>query len=430
MIAKEEAENIEEAKKAMENNNLPYARALLNKTLKVYPTHHTSNYLMATIERNLNHSTNALDYYSKLMFTENYRRKVILEMGKLYFKKEKYSQALECFEDLYSEALYAEDNEYRIQDLTYALKKSAEIYTIWGNYEQASKLYKLIVDFFLSNNYANNKEIFDAYTQLGHLSLKQNYIKDALSYFNLAVNPQNQKRRQALLEIAKIYYNEHELQTAQNILTFIIKKTPNSSEYILDANLLLLKVYAAQNKIDKALKIANLLLETNKKDEAWQELIFLLFKQEEYKQIVKILKRKKIRNPYIHNIYSISRLKLSKTSKYSSKVINLYENYSYNKILSKLQHNPHLNLNDDISHLLSLIKNTKLIPQYYYGSDIYDHYIIPLSNIGVINYENTDFIHVTTLVNTTNIVNVEPCYNLNGICKQTPLEEYTLTLQK
>ena len=181
------------------------------------------------------------------------------------------------------------------------------------------------------------------------------------------------------------------------------------------------------NMILFSLNILKSLLETEGKKEAEKQIIFILFKLEKYKEI-KVFKNIDLNdiNSYKTQIYFIAKSKTGEKTNFSSDIFNAYQKYSYENVLTNLKNK----INGNIKHLLETIKNKKLVSKYYYGSDIFDNYIIPITNIGFVDDEQTDFLWIKTLVNTNDIVDMFPCLNLNNEHKINNQNSIVLNLHK
>lgn len=396
------------AKDCLNANDFKQARYYIKKALSILPEHFETIFINGLIEKKARNYETAIKSFEYLASTATFRAKALYELGEIYFDLEKYYKSLEYFEDYCSEAVYAESILVSYQNQGKGLTKMAYIYNIVQDYDREIQIYNKLIELENTNKYGVPQNIYNIYLQIANAYFLKHDLTNTLKYYQMTIKEDNKYLDKTYVNIATLYFNNHNLDYAEKMLNMALNKNPQNN----DAKFLLAKIKAIKQDYDYSLKILKSLLKTNMQKEAAEQIIYLLFKMEKHEEIKQFTNDTKS----LPNILNIVK------SKKQELAIN--QNYSYEKVISNLKHTLNHKVNGNIKQLFKNIKKNMLLPQYYYGSDIFDNYIIPIANIGYIDNERTDFLYVKTLVNTHNIVDMYPCLNLNNdhkISDQNPL---------
>ncbi len=403
------------AKDYLKTNDFKNARYCIKKALSILPHHFESIFVNGLIEKKAKNYEAAIKSFEYLATTVTFRAKATYELGKIYFDLKKYYKALDYFEDYYSEAIYTENPLISYQNQIKGLTQMVYIYKIVHDYDNEIKIYNKLLALEKTSKYSNPQNIFSIYHQIASAYSSNHDLANALKYYEMLTTNDNKYQSDAFAKIARFYFNNHDFDLAEENLNLSLNKNNQNFE----AKFILAKIKAIKKDYATSLNILKSLLETKVKKEAEKQIICILFKMEKYNEI-KVFKNIDLNdiNSYKTQIYFIAKSKMGENTDFSSDIFNVYQNYSYENVLNNLKNK----ISGNIEHLLEIIKNTKLVSKYYYGSDIFDNYIIPIANIGYVDNEKTDFLYVKTLINTHDIIDVYPCLNLNNAHKISELK--------
>ncbi len=394
------------------------AQSLLTKILKQEPYNPEALYLLGLTSKVLKNYDIAYLSYEATLFT-TLRPRALHEMAKLAYQTGHLDNALNCYEDLYSELVNNLHTPERYHKLIDALEHIAEIYKLRQNYDAAILTYEKIILEEAHNPFGENKDKFKAYLEIGNCFFSQAQIALAIKYYNKVLTKKNPYYNHALFNIAKINFNNHNLEESISILKQILTRRP-SKEIEKETRILLANSYAANLEFSKAVQTLKPLINKQPSTDILERYVIVLFKAQKFTELIALWQSQSIKSSKALPLYLLATQEVNKTLNSQN---NYNENFTYQNLINRLSNSKDLSLkfNGKIKNIYKEAKKN-LISAYYYGSDNFDHYIIPLVNCGTVNFTKTDFIHVQTVINTKQIADITPCHNLNG--------EYSLNLQK
>ncbi len=417
-------------KKAIElrqKNKLKEALNIILELEKFFPNNHYILLEKGLELKKLKYYEKAIPIFEKLLYTDR-RNIALLELGNIYYLLNKYSKAIEYYEDLYSEALY-QDGNIAYYDKTSSLHHLGDCYHLLDQNDKAFLYYNTLLNETLTNPYRKKSDKLFVYSKLGNLYLEQGQVKQALTNYNLASQNNIIYSIIALLQIATIYLNNHDLTKTQQTLEKIINTNINLKEQkeniILNAKFLLAKSYIMDYNFEMAQSLLKSLKNTIYQKKSLEQLIYINFKLEKYENVLNLINSHNFllnENQNIKNIYLISQNRLGIPIASSSLGFNNYNSYNKEKIFNKID--KHLNLQKsakDICNELNLSKEN------FYGNDLYDNYYFTFPQIGIVDDQITDFIKVKTLINSDKVIDIIPCKSLNNELK---CQDEKITLQK
>ena len=426
--------NIRMAANERKQRNYSAAENILNRLLEFEPNNPYVILEQAILYRTMKKNDEALILLETIK-NSKLRSNVLKEMGRIYFLLKRYEEAIAVLEILQKE----NEDDYLIQIDT--LNALGNCYNHLKDYAKARYYYELVLEKqFLDSSLEEDRYL--TYAKIAKTYAKEGQIDKALTNFTKALEKKTNSTNTTLLNLAEVYYNDHKLQEAEDILNYILenesqKNILNSTRFLL-GKVMILKTYETgyeKEVIEQAISLFESLKDTYYGTKAQIELVYFYFKLRDYNQAmakIKELLTKPLNSKEKHNItqiYHIIKLKLDKESDYSSWDVLNYQNYTTQKLTRRLKSNQQYSTTHVNGSINQLIEDISLNSSNYYGSNIYDEYYVSLPDVAVIDSVPTDFILVKTLVNSpTLIVDIIPCRSLNNELQKKPIETISLNI--
>lgn len=442
MLSSKNKQLLNKAIRAREDKEFTKALDIISTIQKENENDSRTIFEKAVILKRMNNYEEALREFESILFTKE-RNYVLLEMGNIYYSLNQYSIAMCFFEDLYSEGIYLEDKTQGNKDRVAAMYHMGDCYKRLGNYHMARNCYRKILKEETSSPIYNPEDKYFAYNKIGNAYLEEGKVSEALNNYMNSCSTCNEFMFVTLLQMAKLYLNNHDLEDAKDTLNYILsvpeslisKKSKKVTDIILNAKFLLAKVELLNidfNNLENneayinATNILIELLNTKYSKMALEKLIFLNFKIGDYRKslqyIIKYIKTKNKDYKFDKEIYNIENIILSKLDKKENNhILKEYQNYNKELVIKKIKARGNVRNIEDFFYQKKGINKDN-----YYGSDIYDNYYVYIPDIAILNGEPTDFVHIKTLVNSSHIIDILPSKSLNNELKR----ETKISLQK
>ena len=390
----------------------------------------------ALIYKEKRHYEEALNKLFNLLNTSK-RNLALMEIGNTYLLMHKFYEAKKYYMILFNEAKNMEESKQSYKDQIYPLQKLALASKRRGLYELAKSLYHEALNLIETNPYGTETDKYFAILELGNIDNLEGNTNDAIDKYLILANTNRHDKYLALLELAKVYVNNHELDLAIPILQEILE---NSLVYKDAAIFTLGRCEFMNQNYYKALEYFYMLLNTKDHNLAMEQLIYIHYKLENYdtarkftEELINYLARKssnKAKVKKFQQLLNIIEIRSGNNNNLSNTGLLLEHHYNANiaiaSIKKRYENNETIKINDDI---ITLFNTIDLNSSNYYGSDLYDNYYITLPNAGYIKDEQTDYLKVTTIVNTKHIIGIYPCKNKNNQLKHVKLKDYKRTLE-
>lgn len=419
MAKKKLNELLNSCSQARKNKQFVEATKICNEMLFFYPTNPAALFEEAMLIKD----QNDLNYaHTKLIFLLNTEKRyhALLEIGNIYATTKNRKTAIDYYLIIYEELKTQKRNRFNYKHIIFALQKIVCEYKKLKNYNRAIYYSKLLINEINCSNFKNNKDLNYVTFSLGNLYHLTGNLTEAINCFNQLENSSD--KYLGKLKLAEIAKNDRQYDYALEILNEIIaakdKKTYYNAIFMLGCIKISIQDY------NGAIKEFNKLQNSSYYIEALEKILYISLKTNHKKNAKMLI-------PRLEKIYlKKEQANKSKLEKLNNINNQLNSTISYNKqeIINNLekfyQNNTSLSLNMPISDLVNYLI---IKPEDYYETINVDVYYIYIPNIGTIHNQSTDYIKVTTSINTTNILSVSPCKNKNNQLRHDSLK---LLLQK
>ena len=403
--------------------HLNMAQKITSDLLKIYPTNPIILLEQAMIYKYMHNYESALMVLNTLLHTPK-RNIALMEIGNIHTIQNKYYDANNAYLTLYNESLDKQDTQVSYNDKVLPLQKTITNMRKRGLRKEALKYIDLLIEILNHSFFANDHDRFFALNELALINASCGQVNEALEkYYEIYESGYYNDKQIALSEMAAIYFNDHKPDIARICLEKI-----NNTNFELKNNYLLGKIEFMEQNYSKAIAIFEHQLNTKNHRLALDRLICLHFKNLQFRKA----------EAYIYEILKLFRPTDCRLDRYYSMLDVIrhqkeYFNQNYNAtyatqmIEKKYISNPTVRLNIPLQELMDTIQTDK---SNYYDSDKYDNYIVYIPNVGFIKDDTTDFVKVTTLINTSNIVGIYPCRSLNKQLHHEDTIVYKRTIEK
>lgn len=423
---------IKECAQARKSKNFQKANYLIEIMLEYDPNNPSIQFERAMLLKDQKEIKKALRIFYFLLNTSK-RRMCLTQIANINFKKslsmktkdpktakEKLQKAQGLYWLVYEEAKNEIPTNISYKDQVFSLQKLAISFKNENKLQEAESYYKLALEIASTNIFGNIIDKNYLLSQLGDVSFKTGDINNAINYYEQLVNNNIADKNLGLLELAKISLNYHQIDNTRKYINQIISNP--GDKFYCNAIYILAQTEMIDQNYPLSIKLFKSLLNSNYYLLALEQLAYIAYKTNDYplamNYINQLIDHPKMQNkPSIENIkqlYNIIKIKLNKDLNLDTTKLQLEYNYNIFQAKSNIKYNLNknsLHLNQDLDELFNYLKFDK---NNYYGSNIYDEYYIYIPNIGMINNNPTDFIKVTTQVNTNNIMGIYPTKNKNN----------------